>query len=118
MADDGLPRTCCVYTVFLSGDIDLHRESDLDDIVETYRHSDAVHVVIDVAGVTLVDPTGLGHLARLIRDANDRGGSVTVTHDRRAGQSARTAAGSGLSHVSATGRGDDWAWPTDPAGLA
>ena len=70
------------FSVALGGDIDLARESELEALVEAYLAGSAVDVVIDLAGVTFMDSSGLGFVARLYRETKERGGTVTVTNPR------------------------------------
>ena len=69
-------------TVVATGPAPLAREAELDGIVSTYLAGDPVDVVIDLAAVTFMDSSGLGFVARLYREAKDRGGTVTVTNSK------------------------------------
>lgn len=80
MTDIALPsEPTTVFSAALAGDVDIARVPELHDLVEAYRHGDAVDAVIDLRDVTFMDSTGLGFMARLFRDAEERGGTVTVT---------------------------------------
>ena len=81
MTDIALPpEPTTVFSAALAGEVDLARVPELHDLVEGYRNSPAVDVVIDLRDVTFMDSTGMGFMARLSRDASDRGGTVTVSH--------------------------------------
>ena len=69
-----------VFSVALSGDLDLSRVPELHALVEHYRAGAAVDVVIDLRDVSFMDSSGLGFMARLYRAAKERGGTATVTH--------------------------------------
>lgn len=75
LGDPGAP-----FLVKLWGEVDIARVAELEYFIDDYRACPAVDVVIDLREVTFMDSTGLGFMARLYRDAKDRGGSVTVTH--------------------------------------
>lgn len=68
------------FVVDLWGEVDIARVAELEYFIDDYRASRAVDIVIDLRQVTFMDSTGLGFMARLHRDAKDRGGNVTVTH--------------------------------------
>jgi len=74
------PEPELVFSATIFGDVDLARVPELHGLVEDFRRSPATDVVIDLQHVDFMDSTGLGFLARVYRDAHDRGGSVTVTH--------------------------------------
>jgi len=81
MADIVLPpEPAIIFSVALYGDVDLNRVQELHELIADFRNGPATDVVIDVRGVTFMDSTGLGFMARLYREARARGGSVTLTH--------------------------------------
>ena len=81
MVDLALPEPApTTFVVVLTGEIDLAREAELDEQVQDYLAGVAVDVVIDLGSVTFMDSSGLGFVARLYREAKERGGTVTVTN--------------------------------------
>jgi anti-anti-sigma factor len=66
------------HRVTLSGEVDMARVDELTILVDQFRDSSQADVRVDLAGVTFMDSTGLGTLARLRSIAQARGGSVTL----------------------------------------
>ena len=64
------------FSVALVVRIDLAREAELDELVRRYLAGEAVDVVLDLGAVTFMDSSGLGFVARLYREAKDRGGTL------------------------------------------
>jgi anti-anti-sigma factor len=64
----------------LNGDIDLTRVDQLDGLVETFRHSSAPHVTVDLTEVTFFGSEGVGFVFRLVQLALPREGAVTLVN--------------------------------------
>ena len=98
MTDIALPpEPALQFRVKLWGDIDIARVPELHYLVEDYRNGPATDIEIDLRDVTFMDSTGLGFMARLHRDAKDRGGSVTVTHPSH--EVERVIRMTGMDHI-------------------
>lgn len=81
MTDAALPPvdTPTVFSIALSGDIDMARIPELHELVQTYHAGEAVDIVVDLREVEFMDSTGVGLMLRLLREADGRGGSLTLT---------------------------------------
>jgi anti-sigma B factor antagonist len=66
----------------LTGELDLATIVELKDAVTSGLGSD-VHVVLDLAGLTFCDSTGLGAFIALFREARARGGRLALAAPRK-----------------------------------
>ena len=66
------------YEIALSGEVDIAFGDELRTLGEAFVQSGRENAVVDLAGVTFMDSTGLNFLVGLRRVAHGRGGSVTL----------------------------------------
>ena len=66
------------YEIALSGEVDIAVGSQLATLGEAFVQSGRRNAVVDLAGVTFIDSTGLNFLIGLRRVAQGRGGNVTL----------------------------------------
>jgi anti-anti-sigma factor len=66
------------YEIALSGEVDIAFGDELRTLGEAFAQSGRSGAVVDLAGVTFMDSTGLNFLIGLRRVARERGGSVTL----------------------------------------
>ncbi|NHC46966.1 STAS domain-containing protein [Motilibacter aurantiacus] len=71
-------RATAVYTVALSGEVDLALNDRLDAMAAAFERGPAADARVDLRDVTFMDSAGLAFVARLIRAAADRGGEVVL----------------------------------------
>jgi anti-sigma B factor antagonist len=69
----------CV-SITLVGEIDMSRSSEMVSAVDAYRESRSAHVVVDMSDVSFCGSEGVHLLTRLLKVAQTRGGTVTVTN--------------------------------------
>jgi anti-sigma B factor antagonist len=65
------------YTVAVAGDVDLSTGTDLQEELASLP-DDVSRVLVDLSGVTFLDSTGLGVLARFAKRLRARGGGVIL----------------------------------------
>jgi anti-anti-sigma factor len=68
-----------LFTLVLTGDVDISVQSGLDADLERYTASAAPDVLVDLDSVAFFDSTGLSFLARLRTVSESRGGSVRLS---------------------------------------
>ncbi len=78
LVDTHEPRDLGVFSVRLSGAIDLPEEPVLTSYLQDFREGHWPSARVDLRQVTFMDTTGLAFLVRLRRTALERGGQVTL----------------------------------------
>ncbi len=82
------------YVAELRGEVDLSVAAALSRLAGEFENGPSRAARVDLRTVTFLDSSGLGFLARLVRAADERGGTVTVVGPSAAVQ--RLLAVSGL----------------------
>ena len=73
-----LPDSTGPYAIRLSGEVDMTRIDELNEIAEAFRADGAAVAKVDLREITFMDSTGLGLLSRLRNTALARGGHVVL----------------------------------------
>jgi anti-sigma B factor antagonist len=68
--------------VRVSGEVDIQTSPDLDAHLQQVLNDGAVSVVVDLAGVTFLDSTGLSVLVAALKRCHDVGGTLQVVAPR------------------------------------
>lgn len=77
--DIRINHTDSVLTVFLVGEIDHHNADELrEKLDKTYERSGCKHMVFDFSQVTFMDSSGIGLIIGRYRNAEKRGGHVSI----------------------------------------
>lgn len=66
-------------TVTMAGEVDLDSASRLHQAVQAADAPWGTHVVVDLAGVTFMDSTGVRTMLACYEHAQERGGTLSVT---------------------------------------
>ncbi|MEV6488879.1 STAS domain-containing protein [Actinoplanes sp. NPDC051633] len=71
-------RACTVVTV--QGEVDVDTVPMLEDVLREAVDAGARHVVLDLAGVTFMDSSGLSLLVMWLKRLDDIGGRLCLAH--------------------------------------
>jgi anti-sigma B factor antagonist len=86
------------YTVAVAGDVDLFTGTELEEELASLP-DDVSRVLVDLSGVTFLDSTGLGVLARFATRLRARGGGVILVAGGPVRELLCTAALDGLFEI-------------------